>query len=64
MLSKTYGLNELYSGGGFTATDENVDDRTANVGAREVKVSGTSLALDPSAKGDWWDSIALGSLAD
>jgi hypothetical protein len=60
VLSKSYGLNELYGGNGFTLTDKNVGGRSGNVGAREVKVSGNDLSLDAAGKGVWWDSIEIG----
>jgi hypothetical protein len=63
VLSKSYGLNELYSGGGFTVTDETVGGRVGNVGAQEVKVSGDDLSLDPAGRGVWWEAIPLGTLS-
>ncbi|MDP6946511.1 MAG: nucleotide exchange factor GrpE, partial [Myxococcota bacterium] len=45
-LDEAYGLNNLYSGGGFTVTDKTISGRTGNVGAQEVKVSSGSFELD------------------
>ena len=62
VLDRTYSLNSLYSGAGFTVSDQALAGRTGNVGAREVKVSGEDLTLDPAGRDVWWFSLKIGSL--